>query len=309
MRKEIKQFNLRSLDLNLLMVLEVVLEERNISRAAVRLGRTQSTISNALTRLRHTLRDDLFIKSGKGVAPTDFALRIAPHVINALDTLRHGFEVGIKNEMLNNTKSFIIATNDYFEGLYLPKILQSLKITRPNLKLKIVDINQSKMQEELAEGVYDLAIDTRLPMNSNLNHEVLQEDEVVLVLADRHPILDKDSFTTADFLALDFVLHRPKSRELQYPEVILRSKNIYRQSSMEVMTITSMLQFVRQAGYAATLPRRLVEDKIFGQGVRYRPLPFDFPKTRIVQIWHTKQGNDQDKIWLRSAVKNAIEQI
>ena len=112
--------NLRSIDLNLLLVFDTVYSERSISKAAEKLNLSQPTISNAVARLRDRLDDPLFTRSPSGMVPTARAKMLAEPIRQALDLLERGIRGRDQFDFAKSDRQFVIGVEDYGEAVILP---------------------------------------------------------------------------------------------------------------------------------------------------------------------------------------------
>ena len=128
---DIDMENIRRLDLNLLVVFDAIMQRRNVSRAAADLGVTQSTISNALKRLRHSLGDPLFVRESHGMTPTPFAERLIPHVRTALSAMEQGLEQTRRFDPAIVQQTFNIIMTDIAEAVILPRVLDMCRESAP----------------------------------------------------------------------------------------------------------------------------------------------------------------------------------
>ena len=153
--------NLRSLDLNLLLVFDAIYGERSISRAAAKLHLSQPTVSNALARLRERLQDPLFERSAQGMLPTPRARKLAEPIRQALNTLEHGLRDDEEFDFARSEREFVIAVEDYGESVILPGFIRWLADVAPNLRMRIRAESSAQLAVELPEGTADLALAKR----------------------------------------------------------------------------------------------------------------------------------------------------
>jgi len=150
--------NLRQLDLNLLLVFDALMQEQNLSRAALRLHMSQPTVSNALSRLREQLGEPLFTRTARGMVPTAQAHLIHGPVRQALHLLQAGLG---KQDVLNPAADLVfrIAMNDYGLASFLPHAFAHLKSLAPHIVLSVQRDDAESIPKRLATGDLDLAFD------------------------------------------------------------------------------------------------------------------------------------------------------
>src|ERR1700741_2045036 len=148
---------LGAIDLNLLVVFDAVMQERNVTRAGQRLGLSQPAMSHALTRLRYMLKDDLFIRSPKGMLPTPRAEELAMPVRSALDGLQHSLEPSqfIPAEA---TRRFRIAVDNYSAIVLVGPLAGRIIKIAPGVTLEFRPSGTLNVSELLDRGELDLAV-------------------------------------------------------------------------------------------------------------------------------------------------------
>ena len=134
---DIHKMNLTNFDLNLLMVFNAVMRERNITQAGNVLGMSQPAVSNALNRLRHMLEDDLFIRGANGMRPTSRALELASPIRSALAEIEEALNPAVFDPA-QATRSFTLASSDYIYLTLMPYIASYLSQEAPQMKLPLL---------------------------------------------------------------------------------------------------------------------------------------------------------------------------
>ena len=145
--------DLRHLDLNLLVVLDVLLEERSVTRAATRLGRTQSAVSHALNRLRDALGDELLVRDGRLMRPTARAAALAESLPRALEGLDRSLQPPAPFRPAETRRTFRLAAPDFI-GVLLAELLAAVSAEAPGARIEVVTPGRDAV-EAVAEGRYD----------------------------------------------------------------------------------------------------------------------------------------------------------
>jgi DNA-binding transcriptional LysR family regulator len=125
--------DLREIDLNLLVVFNQLLLDRSVSTAAEKLGLTQPAVSNALKRMRTVLKDDLFLRTSRGMEPTPYALHLAEPVVYALNALQTAFTTRDSFDPLTSTRNFQLAMTDIGEMYFMPPLMVALSKVAPHV--------------------------------------------------------------------------------------------------------------------------------------------------------------------------------
>jgi DNA-binding transcriptional LysR family regulator len=184
--------NLTNLDLNLLLVLHVVLEERSVTRAAARLHVTPSAVSNALARLRQHVGDPLVVRSGRGLVPTAGALALAPRLAQALGTLDE--VVAQVQRFEPGHRKFVVAMGEHWQVTDVPRLMQALQRCAPDAVLQVVPVTPDTSRR-LLEGAIDISLRRIEELEPELQSSPLYSDEIVLLARRDHPMIGEDGIT------------------------------------------------------------------------------------------------------------------
>ena len=148
---------LQDLDLNLLLVFAELVREKSVSKAAQNLGMSQPGMSNALSRLRTLLGDDLLLRTGRGMEPTPYAERLAGPLNEALRLIHGVVNMEMDFDPATSDRSFTIAMTDIGEIDFLPNLMRGLARTAPQVSLSTVRKAASNLKDDLETGTVDLA--------------------------------------------------------------------------------------------------------------------------------------------------------
>ena len=181
---------LRNLDLNLLLVFDAVLRERSVVRAASALAISQPAVSHALNRLRHALKDKLFVRTPSGMMPTPRAEQLALPVQKALNDLQLAVEGNTFDPAVADRR-FTIAVNNYAAVVTAGPIVTAFRAQASNVRLSIVPSGTLNLGDKLERGELELAILARAPDGERFASRLLIEDRFVAVLRSGHPALRK----------------------------------------------------------------------------------------------------------------------
>ena len=142
-----KNISLASLDLNLIVIFDAILKDRNVTLAARRVGLSQPAMSSALARLRKTFGDPLFVRTGRGMLPTPYAQLLAPPIQRACELVAGSFDIGKDFDPLAATRTFMFYMTDIGEGVFLPKLLAALEARAPRVKVKVLRIPELGVEQ------------------------------------------------------------------------------------------------------------------------------------------------------------------
>jgi DNA-binding transcriptional LysR family regulator len=296
---------LSQLDLNLLVVLETVLAERSVARAARRLHVTPSAVSNSLARLRHALNDPLVIRSGRGVVPTPRASALVPALSRALQDIDRAVH-GEVFDPASTTDQFTLAIADVGQIVQVPQLASDLARVMPRARLRVVGIDTLLSSGGLAGTDVDLAI-AALPDEAHGVHAVpLYEEHSVLVARHGHPLagaaVSKRQLGTLRHVDVQVAPGRGY-RELASTYARL---GIAREVALVVPSFVAAAAVVAATDLVATLPESFVEHlgETFGVGVLAPSAPRVSVKVKLA--WHERTEHEASMRAFRELVAAAV---
>src|SRR5580658_4205789 len=183
----IAERNLRTVDLNLLVVFDALMAERNVTRAAERNGLSQPAVSKALNRLRGLFDDPLFVRRDRGMEPTARALELAGPIHGALADISRTLTLPAAFEPSAVKATVKIATIDLYHTKLLPSLVRYLRHHAPNLDLQVRTNDCAHLPEQLAASEIDIAIAPLSAKSGELCAEPLWKDRLVTLLAKDNP--------------------------------------------------------------------------------------------------------------------------
>jgi len=297
----IVNISIRNLNLNLLLVLDALSREQNVTRAAKRLGLTQSAVSNALAQLREALGDPLFVRARRGVVPTERALALAGPVRQALGIVESALEGSGAFDPATTTRSFVIAASDYTEYVVLPPLLRRLEREAPRVRLEVRAWGEHEVPPALEAGEVDLMLGYYGALPPGHHDELLFEEEYVCIVRKRHPTVRR-RLTLKRYLALRHVLVTQRPGSLGSVDVALARQGLARSVGARVSHFLMVPQLVAQTDMVAALSRRIAEPAARSLGLSLYPPPLALPKARVGQVWHERTAADAGNRWLRRVV-------
>jgi DNA-binding transcriptional LysR family regulator len=265
--------NLRTFDLNLLKVFDVVMSERSLTRAAQQLALTQPAVSNALRRLRESLGDELLVRKGRGLEPTARGLELWPAVRDALQRLQASLAPNIF-EPATATTTFVLTLADATAAELMPGLIQIITTQAPDVSLRVVPLTTRDPRRLLDEGHADLAIGhfpavlTDLTARAQageavpfLHHRLFVSDYVCVMRKD-HP-LAKGAMTLDRFCAARHMLVSFSGRAFGFIDEALTSLGRSRRVVLTVNQFFTAGKVVTHSDLLTVLPRHFVKVTVF----------------------------------------------
>ena len=292
-------FDHLDLDGHLLQLLLAVIEEGSITRAAQRLGVTQSAVSHLLDKLRGIVGDPLFVKSGRGIVPTAHAQLLAVRARVLLDELR-GFSHAAGFDQATLATTVTIAANDLQRDLLLPMLLRYVRAQAPGVALRVIPSGAPSV-EMLRDEHCQIVLTPRPPEGSDILQKRLFEDSyrVFYDASRREPPRSADEYLAAEHVT---VLYEPR-RRLDIDEE-LAERGVQRRFVAQVPGFAGIGPFLRGSTLIATLPGLLRAHLLSGFGSA--PVPLPCPPLPMYLVWHRRHHADPVQRWLRQQLEAVV---
>lgn len=297
------------IDFHLIKVLNTVLTERSVSRAAMRLGMYQPAVSASLKRLRELAGDPILVRSGAGMVPTDAGLRMlepSAHILRAAGMLfsdAKGFDPATAKV------TFRLAASDYLDPLFLPQLVAQIKSQAPLCHIDIQSLSpESDYRTHLAQGQVDIVIGNWSGLPGDLHMGRLFGDEVVCMVAKDHPAVRRkwDAAQPASWLEAEHIA--PTATHPGAKGVIdehLASLGLQRNITVRCPHFGLMPSMVASSLLVMTTGRQYCERFAKLLPLRILPSPIEFPRMMYYQLWHERTHASNASKWLRERIKSA----
>lgn len=296
--------DIRSIDLNLLVVLDAVLRTRNVTKAAKELSLSQSATSGALARLREVLDDPLLIRTAHGMVPTPRAEALADPVGEALRGLRQALEGPKRFDPATSTQTFTLRASDFVQSIVLPPLLAEIAVKAPGIRLSARPPTGSLPTAELIAGELDLVL---APWGDGpagfLKQKLFQERFLTAARSD-HPALG-DKLTVDEFVTLRHVIVSFKGDMTAPIDQELEQMGRPRRVAIGVPYFHIALAMVAASDYIATVPERLARAYARQFALKLFTPPVAVAGFPIFQFWHERTNNAPEHQWFRAAVYRA----
>ncbi len=290
--------DIRTIDLNLLVVLDALLDERNVSRAARRLALTQPTVSGMLARLRGLLGDPLFVRAQRGIVPTPRAQALAAPL---KDFLAEGRRLVAHPEFDPATSDITVAIsiNDYMQEVLLVPFVAHLRREAPNLRLAVRPMRVASLGEAMTGGEIDLAVTIPALAVADWPSRHLYRERYVAAVRSKHPLAASRTITVARFCAFDHILVSPSGGSFTGPTDEALAASGYRRSvRYSVPSFLLVPALLETDDLIAVVPSRLLD----GHGAKlasFKP-PIEVAGFDVIATWHPRADKDRAHRWLRS---------
>jgi DNA-binding transcriptional LysR family regulator len=290
---------LKTFDLNLLVVFEAVLRERSVTKAGEKLGLSQPAMSHALNRLRWMLKDQLFVRTPEGMTPTPRAEHLAEPISRALHELQRTLdpEVFTPEEA---DRRFVIAVNNYAAVVLAGPVFAKCRALAPNVRLSLRPSGTLDVPEMLDRGELDLAILGREPSVSRFSSRLLIEDHYVAVTRRGHPIVERKLDLDA-FAELPHLVISSSGDDLGFVDAELATRGLSRSVLTEAPYLSAGA-LLTQSHMVAVMGRQIAEEFRRAYAIELTPLPIPSPPLCSVMVWHSRFDDHPAHGWLRGAI-------
>lgn len=295
-------------DLNLLRTFLALMDERNVTRTAARLGITQPALSNALARLRVMLRDPLFIRERYGMRPTPKAEALAPTIAASLATLDALILDQQVFDPATATSLFTLAPNSYVECVLMPAIVARLGAQAPHIKLRLTPFGSDLVDTGVTSGQTALVLGRITEPPDNLVVQHLIDESFACVVRANHPLVKK-RLSKKHFEQLKHVNVLPPGRLRAGLFQALARQNLRRDVAVSVSHFLAVPEIIAATDYCATLPRLMCRHLARDRRLKILPTPIDLGTFPVDMAWHVRYRNDPAHTWLRSLVAEAVTAV
>jgi DNA-binding transcriptional LysR family regulator len=276
-----------------------VLRERSVVRAADSLAISQPAVSHALNRLRHALKDQLFVRTPAGMSPTPRAEQLALPVRKALNDLQLAVE-GDTFDPSTAERRFTIAVNNYAAVVAVGPIVAAVRAQAPNVRLSFVPSGTLNLTDRLDRGELDLVVSARAIDGERFASQLLIEDRFVAVLRSGHPALRK-KLTAASLAELQHLGISSSREDLTFLDEFLKAHKSARVVASDVPYLSAGAVLV-QSNLVAVLGRKLALEFRRAYPIEIRELPFEAPLLHSVMSWHRRFDDVPAHRWLRGTI-------
>lgn len=293
-------------DLNLLRVLVAIYDTGSVSAAARRLNMSQPAASAALSRLRASLGDQLFMRRGSRMEAT-------PRAQHAIDRTREVMRV-IDCEILPNPEfsparfagELTLCMSEIGESVFLPGLYRRLRAEAPGAGLRTLSLPPAELEGALSEGRVDSVLGYFPDLQSSfVFQQRLYSHDLTCIVRRGHPIAGP-AMTLREFLDVEHILVRDGGRTQEMFEQELAARRIERKIALRTSHYMSLGALVNGSDLAVVLPRTVAEWYVDSAGVRIVDPPFAIRGYDLKQYWHRRFHDDPKSLWLRRVIQDVL---
>ncbi|WP_421994452.1 LysR family transcriptional regulator [Reyranella sp.] len=293
--------NLRSIDLNLLVIFDALMAEKGITRAAKAIGMTPSAVSHALGRLRQTFGDPLFGRTPTGMQPTRRALELIPFVRAALHSLQHGIALQHDFDPATSQRIFNLRQSDFMSDCLLPRLCARLRAEAPGVTLVVGQLPDDD-ENPYAPGDIQMRVGARV-RGPEYRRKRIWRDPFAVAMRAGHPAR-RGTLTFDRFLELPFLDVSSAIVDRRSLDEVLRSRGATRRTAVTIPTLAGVVAVLAHTDLCAVLPQRWVALYSAPSELATMPLPEPLHgiEYAVDMIWHASDERNAGHRWLRRLI-------
>ncbi|KPU93572.1 LysR family transcriptional regulator [Variovorax paradoxus] len=297
--------NLRSIDLNLLVIFEALFEERSVVKAATRLGLTASAVSHALRRLRTQFKDPLLTRTPQGMAPTPEAVRLATSFRKAFSEIESAIEVRGGFDPATARRTFHLRLSDYVGVLLLPRLCIHLSSVAPGVSLSVQSFDMYQPSDRVEyEGVEIRLSVSRGRSVLSASRRIL-DDQWMVLMRKGHPAAS-EPMTLDRYLSLGHLKVSGVGSSIL--DEILAERGLARRVMIQVPTWLGMVPVIESTDLIAAMPAHWMDSVLSGSDCVAVPMPLPELGLLIDAVWHPRNEHDAGHRWFRELIHRIFEE-
>lgn len=305
-KKENNDINLRNVDLNLLTVFDVVMQMQNVTRAAQVLGMSQPAVSNAVSRLKSMFNDELFVRYGRGIQPTSRAKQLFGPVRQALQLVHNelpgaGFDPKLSERVFN------LSICSLLDIRLAAVIVEKFKQVSPNINVRIHCFLDNNIEHKLKYQETDFSVSYNQFEKSEYQHQVLFNDELVVVVANDHPRIHGN--VTQELLINEKHAVMSMDNMGSFSKPYYHNTELSHTISYQGTDLNSVLNIVSLTDLVAIVPKWLVENSANKLQLRTAALPWAENTRPCYLTWHESTARDKGHQWMKSQFCQLITEL
>ncbi|PTL75734.1 LysR family transcriptional regulator [Vitiosangium sp. GDMCC 1.1324] len=291
-------------DLNLLITLEVLLAEQNVTKAAARLHLSQPAVSAQLSRLREMFDDPLLVPAQRGMTPTAKGLELLEPLRQALDQVRATVASHRSFDPATARLTVAISCTDYLQAAVVKPLVVALRARAPGVRVALLNLDPARLEAQMVRGDVDLALMTPQVAPPSLRARHLFDERYVLIGRRNHPRL-RGGLTVEEYARLEHVIVSPGGGDFSTPvDNALAALGHRRNVVLSAASFLFVPELVAQSDFVALVPERLVHD--CADKLRLMDCPFPVEGFAVGMVWHERSHGHSGHRWIRETLVSLI---
>lgn len=300
--------NFASFDLNLLRVLDALLETGSTTAAGRLVGLSQPAVSAALGRLRHALDDPLFLRQGRRLVPTEYALTLRDPLRDVLDSTENLLSGPGPFDPETAEDVFRISGSDFYAEFLMPQLAGHLSRVAPRMRVHLVDLVPDRYLDTIDRYGVDMAMIPQKPFPDWIDHCPLHRSSFVVIARRDHPGLAAAVVRPGEVIPLDIycdlqhILFSPEGKPRGIGDEALAQAGRERRVAMTMPVFSGVCRTVAHSDLIALIPHQLALRVAPAMGLEIYQPPVEIPVAKLVLVWHRRATRTPAHRWLREQI-------
>ncbi|QWW68567.1 LysR family transcriptional regulator [Rhizobium sp. WYJ-E13] len=301
--------DLHGIDLNLLVAFDALMKERSVTKAGIRIGRTQPAMSAALARLRSLLKDELLVRGPQGLQPTPRALDLAEPLSRALAEIQRTLDFIQAFDPSSTSATFTVGLSDHPTFALLPRLVILLAKAAPAATLQVRNFSARDDAIDLLDsGEVDATVGVPATKTGRILTQPLFEERFVCIVRKDHPAAGS-ALNLDAFLALPHLLVSPENERFGHVDAALAKKGLQRRLALTLPNMYAAPLLIARSNMIATLMAGVVAASGHSDELALLEPPISLDSIPFVLSWHRRNDAHPAQRWFRACVSDAARNM
>jgi DNA-binding transcriptional LysR family regulator len=292
-----------SFDLNLFVILNAIYTEGSLTKAAEVVGITQPAVSNALSRLREKFDDDLFVRTGTGMVPTQKTENIISDIQSALSLMQQSVNQPNSFDPAITERNFKLSLGDITEGRVLPYMMKEIYKNAPNISVGSYNYRRIDQVHALATNNLDFVVDPVIPDSDEINSYKVFQDYFVVIHREGHPIQKIKNLTVDDLLSQKFINVSNRRKGLHMVDLELEKTGHRRDIALRCQHFLIAPEIIRETDAVIMATHSFAKSN----DLPFVEIPQELPPMEYFLSWHKSDEGDGGHEWMKDLIIKAFE--
>jgi DNA-binding transcriptional LysR family regulator len=293
-----------SFDLNLFVILNAIYTEGSLTKAAEVVGITQPAVSNALSRLREKFDDDLFVRTGTGMVPTQKTENIISDIQSALSLMQQSVNQPNSFDPAITERNFKLSLGDITEGRVLPYMMKEIYKNAPNISVGSYNYRRIDQVHALATNNLDFVVDPVIPDSDEINSYKVFQDYFVVIHREGHPIQKIKNLTVNDLLSQKFINVSNRRKGLHMVDLELEKTGHRRDIALRCQHFLIAPEIIRETDAVIMATHSFAKSN----DLPFVEIPQKLPQMEYFLSWHKSDEGDGGHEWMKDLIIKAFEE-
>ena len=293
-----------SFDLNLFVILNAIYTEGSLTKAAEVVGITQPAVSNALSRLREKFDDDLFVRTGTGMVPTQKTENIIADIQSALTLMQQSVNQPNSFDPAITERNFKLSLGDITEGRVLPYMMKEIYKNAPNISVGSYNYRRIDQVHALATNNLDFVVDPVIPDSDEINSYKVFQDYFVVIHREGHPIQKIKKLTVDDLLSQKFINVSNRRKGLHMVDLELEKTGHRRDIALRCQHFLIAPEIIRETDAVIMATHSFAKSN----DLPFVEIPQELPQMEYFLSWHKSDEGDGGHEWMKDLIIKAFEE-